>query len=142
MIIKTYPAEFYRRLGLRIGTAGHAKTSPDARRAAAPALLGFCSEHGIVPDDELAGQILDGFGPGRDGEDPFDAVVGLLGMIATVRTAPPGLPDDAAVRQCEGWIFGQAAPLPVPHAPTARPPADRSPGALPTGSVARSPKHR
>ena len=108
-------------LGLRIGTIGHSKTSPEARRAAAPPLLAWCSDNGVVPDDELVGQILDGFGPGSDGEDQFDAVVGLLGMIATVRRgSEPDLPDDPAVRQIEGWMFGQPAPSSLPahaHAP-------------------------
>lgn len=125
VIVETYPTEFYRRLGLQIGKVGHAKTSQEARRAAAPPLLAWCGEHGVLPDDELAGQILDGFGPAADGEDPFDAVVGLLGMIATVRAAAePELPDDPAVRQVEGWMFGQPAPLLLPHAPTVGPVAE------------------
>jgi DNA-3-methyladenine glycosylase I len=115
VIVETYPAEFYRRLGLRIGILGHSKTSQEARLAAAPALLAWCSEHGVVPDDELVGQILDGFGPGSHGEDPFDAVVGLLGMIATVRSArEPDLPNEDAVRHIEGWMFGQPAPSQLP----------------------------
>jgi hypothetical protein len=110
VIVETYPAEFYRRLGLQIGTPGHSKTNPDARRAAAPQLLAWCTEHGVVPDDGLVGQIMDGFGPSKDGEDPFDAVVGLLGMIATVSAqTEPELPDDTAVREVEGWMFGQRA---------------------------------
>lgn len=125
VIVETYPAEFYRRLGLRIGTIGHSKTSPEARRAAAPPLLAWCSDNGVVLDDELVGQILDGFGPGSDGEDPFDAVVGLLGMIATVRRgSEPDLPDDPAVRQIEGWMFGQPAPSPLPRMPTRHPAAE------------------
>ena len=123
VIVETYPAEFYRRLGLRIGTAGHSKTSPEARQATASALLAWCTEHGIVPDDDLAGQILDGFGAGKEGEDPFDAVVGLLGMVATIRGASePELPDDPAIRQVEGWMFGQ--PVPSPLDPTPAPQAD------------------
>ena len=125
VIVETYPAEFYRRLGLRIGTIGHSKTSPEARRAAAPPLLAWCRDNGVVPHDELVGQILDGFGSGSDGEDPFDAVVGLLGIIATVRRgSEPDLPDDPAVRQIEGWMFGQPAPSLLPRTPTRRPPAE------------------
>jgi hypothetical protein len=29
-------------------------------------------------------QVIDGFGPNKSSEDPFDALVGLLSMIETV----------------------------------------------------------
>jgi hypothetical protein len=52
--------------------------------------------------------ILDGFGPSPEGEDPFDATVGLLGMInVSLGYKPPGEPDDKVTRKIEGWIFGQ-----------------------------------
>jgi hypothetical protein len=64
--------------------------------------------HAAVPDEQLTAQILDGFGPSPAGEDPFDAVVGLFGMIDTLhRAVEPELPDDPAIRSVEGWIFGQ-----------------------------------
>ena len=50
----------------------------------------------------------DGFGLSLDGEDRFDAVVGLFGMLNVVLgrrscAEPPGL-------KVGGWIFGQAWP--------------------------------
>jgi hypothetical protein len=53
--------------------------------------------------------IADGFGPLKNGEDPFDAALGLLGMIRLVdgrRQAAPACVDSIA---CEGWILGQTS---------------------------------
>ena len=56
----------------------------------------------------LVEAIHDGFGPARDGEDPFDAVVGLFPMLdVLLGYRHDGAPDDEAVRQVEGWILGQ-----------------------------------
>lgn len=46
-------------------------------------------------------------GAGKDGEDRFDAVVGLLGMLDVVLgNRRPGEPEDDTTR-IEGWILGQ-----------------------------------
>jgi hypothetical protein len=67
----------------------------------------------VLPDEPLTEHILDGFGPSASGEDPFDAVVGLFGMIDTLhRAAEPKLPDDPVIRSVEGWMFGQHATCP------------------------------
>ena len=47
------------------------------------------------------------FGARNDGEDRFDAVVGLLGMLDVVLgNLPSGEPEDDTTR-VEGWILGQ-----------------------------------
>ena len=107
VIVETYPADAYRQIGLRMGTGGLAKTRQDHRRCDARRLLDWCDLHDVLPDHDLVDQIEDGFGFGKDGEDRFDAVVGLFAMIGTVRRGEPPLPDDPAVTQVEGWIFGQ-----------------------------------
>jgi hypothetical protein len=110
VIVETYPAEAYRRLDLRMGRPGSAKTRQADRAADAGRLLRWAAAHGVIPDEELTVQILDGFGPRRAGEDPFDAVTGLFGMIDTLRCADePQHPDDPAVTRIEGWMFGQHA---------------------------------
>lgn len=115
VIVEAYPAEAYRQLGLRMGTPGTAKTSQDSRRADAPRLLAWCGRHGVVPDDHLLAELRDGFGPSPAGQDPFDAVVGLFGMIDSIgRGGEPDLPPDPAIRRYEGWIFGQHSPCPPP----------------------------
>ena len=48
-----------------------------------------------------------GFGPHPAGEDAFDAVIGLIGMLLVVRGMRPAeSPDDPAVRRREGWMLG------------------------------------
>ena len=113
VIVEAYPAEAYLQLGLRMGSRGTAKTDQDDRRADAPRLLERCRRIGVRTDPDLAVQLRDGFGSARAGEDRFDATVGLIAMIDTVRRgAEPELPDDPYVRRHEGWMFGQHAHCP------------------------------
>jgi hypothetical protein len=51
----------------------------------------------------------DGFGSDEVGEDKFDAVVGLLGMLDVVLGGRDGGTPHADVRAVEGWILGQQA---------------------------------
>jgi hypothetical protein len=49
---------------------------------------------------DLVEAIQDGFGPAKDGEDPFDAVVGLFLMLdVLLGYRQDGAPDDEAVRR-------------------------------------------
>jgi hypothetical protein len=114
VVVETYPTEAYLQLELQMGTGGRAKTSQTDRLGDTKRLLDWCADNAVIPDAELLTQMLTGFGASKSGEDLFDAVVGLFGMIDTVRRAPePDLPDDADVRQIEGWMFGQHAACPA-----------------------------
>ena len=54
----------------------------------------------------LQDAIEDGFGTSRDGEDPFDVVVGLFGMLDVVLgNLASGEPQDDKT-QIEGWMLG------------------------------------
>ena len=113
VLVETYPADAYLQLGLSIGHPGASKRRQEDRRGDAKRLLDLCAEHAVLPDEQLTEQILDGFGPSPSGEDPFDAVIGLFGMIDTLHRDPePELPDDPAIRSVEGWMFGQHASCP------------------------------
>ena len=53
--------------------------------------------------------IAGGFGPHGNGEDAFDAMVGLLGMIKHLHDgAQVEAPTDRTIRAVEGWIIGQS----------------------------------
>ena len=109
VVAETYPAELYDHLGVRFHTAG--KRAQAARAANAAALTGWADRSGVVLESELRAALADGFGPRGDGEDAFDAVVGLLGMLNVVsKRRLPGEPDDLRVRAVEGWMLGQAPP--------------------------------
>ena len=110
VVAETYPAEVYGHLGLDAAAPWRQAQPGGAARQAPRA----CSPGRRLPastlDPAARAEIEDGFGAGAIGEDRFDAVVGLLGMLNVVlgRRAS-GEPDDPVVRRIEGWILGQTA---------------------------------
>jgi hypothetical protein len=85
------------------------KRCQEDRARSGPALLAWADRAGVRLAPELVGMILDGFGPRPDGEDRFDAVVGLFGMLnLALGLRPIAEPAGADLRQIEGWILGQS----------------------------------
>ena len=75
------------------------------REQTAPALLNWARSANLTLDSELQRTIEEGF---LDGDDAFDAVVGLFGMLEVLlRGRSSGEPNEESVRKLEGWIFGQ-----------------------------------
>jgi hypothetical protein len=111
VIAETYPAEVYRHLSLPlIGPGGGSKRRQESRRNCTDVLLAFAGHAGIDLDGRMDAAIRDGFGPKEDGEDPFDATVGLFGMLNVVLGLRRCVvPDDRAATRIEGWILGQSA---------------------------------
>jgi hypothetical protein len=105
---ETYPAECYHRLGLAGPEIGRwSKRRQSDRAAKVPVLLAWAERTRVTLDPALREAITEGFGTRPDGEDPFDAVVGLFGMLNVVLGfEPSGIPDDEQVRRVEGWILG------------------------------------
>lgn len=103
VVAETYPAEFYTHLGIKLISKGEWSQ----RAGAAPALLGWAEQHDLRVDRRLESLIRDGFGTANGGDDPFDAVVGLFGMLNVILgLRSEGLPPDS-IRMTEGWILGQ-----------------------------------
>ena len=103
VLAEIYPADTYRRVGIpRVS-----KRAPRSRREACAALVRWLAAAGVSASHRLSAQLAQGFGPRPDGEDPFDAVVALLGMLDVVlgRTALHE-PEDPIIREVEGWILG------------------------------------
>jgi hypothetical protein len=114
VVAETYPAEFYRHLGIEFSHPmkgrKSGKRSQSDRAANANRLLEYSSKWNIHLEAALVELIQDGFGRKASGEDPFDAVVGLWGMIEALdHWGADYEPQEAAVRQIEGWIFGMPA---------------------------------
>jgi Protein of unknown function (DUF429) len=106
VVAETYPAEFYRHLGLgNVVGKGHQAV----RVAHSEALANAAADLTVEPHPELDRTLRDGFGPTPTGEDQFDALVGLLGMLNVLEGGrAPGVPThDPAVTTIEGWILGQ-----------------------------------
>jgi len=117
VIAETYPAEFYSHLGVRFGGRRGGKRAHEARLANAGVLLTWARNAGVEFDPAAVAQLNAGFGPGPAGEDPFDATVGLAGMLNVLmdrhRLWEPSQP---VLRSVEGWIFGQSS---APQSPSA-----------------------
>jgi hypothetical protein len=112
VIAETYPAEVYGHLGVAFPRptpgARTGKRVQAARAANAPVLLARARELGIALEPALRATIEAGFGAAPEGEDAFDATVGLIGLVNVVRgRRPPGDPQDPVIRKVEGWILGQ-----------------------------------
>ena len=104
-VAEVYPAEFYSRLGIpsRFG-----KTTQHARAAQAPAILSWCRSNQVTMPQDLRLALEVGFNQSVTGEDQFDSLVGLLGMIESVRHPSRfAAPDPLLIQSIEGWILGR-----------------------------------
>jgi hypothetical protein len=112
VIVESYPAEFYSRLGVRFtaskpGGKSGKRDQSDRCKQSEP-LLAWAGENRIDLDAELEHSIREGFGSSVDGEDRFDAVAGLFGMLDVLAHLDRFVePESPYVREIEGWIFGQ-----------------------------------
>lgn len=102
-VIETYPGDAYSVLGV----AGNNKTSQGWRKAAGRRMRDVLSDMPISFDENVARQLDEGFGAAKEGEDPFDAMVGavLLALVALGERSP-GLPVNPQVRDKEGMDSG------------------------------------
>lgn len=110
VVAETYPREYYKHLrppGTR-ATRWSKRRRVD-RLALVPGMLRWAVSLGVTWDDRLLRRAQAGFSDGADGEDEFDAVVGLLAMISVVTGGlPTGEPcEDPAISSIEGWILGR-----------------------------------
>ena len=112
VLAECYPGEYYHHLGVsfsipRRGTRSGKRVQEEHRHNAG-ALRSWAEQNGVALSEALRAGILDGFGPAPGGEDAFDALIGLFGMLNVVlANRPPGEPEDEEIRRLEGGILGQ-----------------------------------
>jgi hypothetical protein len=107
VLAEVYPAEALRHCGLVLRGSKRAQAD---RAALGDALLGAMDARRVVPSAALRAMVADGFGADAAGEDRFDSVIGLLGLVGVLDGARPDfVPQDEAVRRWEGWVLGQTA---------------------------------
>jgi hypothetical protein len=97
VVAETYPAIAYAKIGAALPSTddGRGKRSRGSRAASAAGVVAWASGTGIGLSQDLVRELHDGFGDRRTGEDRFDALAGLLGMIAIVEGhSETGVPDD------------------------------------------------
>lgn len=110
VVAETYPREYYRHVGVpRARGARWSKRRRADRLTVVPGLLWRAASLGVTWQRGLLRRVKEGFSDGVNGEDEFDAVVGLLGMIGVIAGAlPSGEPHhDPAISTVEGWILGR-----------------------------------
>ena len=106
VVSETYPAEVCRHLELVVSEPSRSKRCQSDRAADASTMQDWARANEVRLTKELQDEIEDGFGPHEDGEDRFDAVIGLLGMLDVVfGNLPSGEPRNDTT-QIEGWILG------------------------------------
>lgn len=111
ILAETYPAEYYAHLGVVFSRSAGGKRSQAARRSNAAPLLDWAERARVTLMPDLHAAIQSGFGSAPSGEDLFDAMVGLFGML-NLLLGLRGLdePTGRSLRQIEGWILGQSCP--------------------------------
>ena len=112
VIAETYPTEFYAGAGVRFPSSRPGehtgKRVRSARASCAQDMATWAEKAGVELAPALRAEIDDGFGERPDGEDRFDAVVGLFGMLDIVlERRESGECADPTIRTLEGWILGQ-----------------------------------
>jgi len=108
VLAETYPAEAYRHADVTFLPSMRKRRQED-RRAATAGLLEWAARRNITFSADLVAHIQNGFGARRDGEDAFDALIGLLGMIEVTDGRRAEYPADREHNEVwEGWILGQA----------------------------------
>ena len=108
---ETYPGEIYNHFSMEIAAPNRSKYRQDDRRREAPVLFGVAKHLHMDLTDSLSAMIEDGFGNRGEGDDRFDAVIGLFGMVNVLRGNRAARdPRDNARRMIEGWILGQVNP--------------------------------
>ncbi len=114
VVAETYPREYYRHLGPSASGRWSKRRKAD-RLGRVPGLFDWADSLSAEWDAGIRQRVESGFSDNRNGEDEFDAVIGLLAMIAVVTGAIDAeVPaDDPAVLSTEGWILGRAADGPA-----------------------------
>lgn len=109
VLAETYPGEVYGHMDLEIRRPGRSKRRQADRAGDRHALRSWARTNHVRLADRLQASIDNGFGAGVDGEDCFDAVVGLFGMLdVMLGNRRSGEPENELTR-IEGWILGQQA---------------------------------
>ncbi|WP_396594357.1 hypothetical protein [Brevundimonas sp. R86498] len=105
---ETYPAEAYGHVGVRF-TRSQSKRRQSDRRSHSQTIIDWAASREVSIEADALDEIEDGFGTDAAGEDRFDAMLGLMGMVEVVVGGRPERPLTVSEETIwEGWIMGQA----------------------------------
>lgn len=106
-LAEVYPGEVGAWLGLRLAAQG-GKRKQSGRQAQGEALRSALAGVGAKPTAGLLSMLRDGFGSASTGEDAFDAVVGVVGLLqCCAGHRAVWQPHGAPVATLEGWVLGR-----------------------------------
>ncbi len=105
-LAEVYPAEALRHCGIRLTGS---KRNQAVRQVATPALRAAMAARSLRPDPALEAMLHTGFGADAQGEDRFDSLIGLLGLIGVLDgLRPDTIPAAPEITRWEGWVLGQS----------------------------------
>jgi hypothetical protein len=105
VLAEVYPAEAMRHCGVKLLGS---KRAQGPRLAAAAALQAAMALRCVSASPALAAMMETGFGADAQGEDRFDSLVGLLGLVGVLEGLRADfIPADPWIRRWEGWVLGQ-----------------------------------
>lgn len=111
VIAETYPGDIYARLDFP--KRGWSKRRQSDRMSLAPSICSWLGNRDQIDSRTIHDLIGSGFGGDLNGEDRFDAFVGVLGMIdVVIGERREGVPDLLEIETWEGWILGQVRSTP------------------------------
>lgn len=106
VLAETYPGDAYGQIGIPRGRWSKRRQA-DRASVSAP-LIDWLDRHAGAEDRQVAELARRGFSASGEGEDQFDALVGLLAMIEVAEgRRSEGVPRATDVLTWEGWILGQ-----------------------------------
>ena len=107
VLVETYPAEAYHMVGASF-RHGESKTRQIDRQTKSDPVFAWAERYSIVFSVEASSAMINGYGSGKDGEDRFDAVMGLLKMIEVVdKRRSERTEQGSETADWEGWILGR-----------------------------------
>ena len=102
VVAETWPAECY---GWFSTVPLRGKGNQDDRKEFGTSHLRWADDQSVLLEDGLRNEIQGGF---PQGDDAFDAVVGLFGMLQVcLGQREPGEPNESIIWEIEGWILGR-----------------------------------
>ena len=109
VIAETYPAEYYSHFEKPLLGENKSKRNQEHRKECAKILFEWAANVPVKFTQVMRDSLEDGFTLSKGGEDPFDATVGLCGMLnVLLGNKPLYEPQDERIRRIEGWILGQS----------------------------------
>jgi hypothetical protein len=109
VVAETYPAESALHVGLTAPGRRWSKRRQADRAIHAVAVGEWAARRGVTIGEALQPVLRDGFGNLATGEDQFDSLIGVTGMLEVVLGGRPEMPPLSNERRLvEGWILGQS----------------------------------